>query len=428
MIVNLILDVKSFNSVLNKELQRKATLFATAFSVTVSDYIDQPYLLNQKITKTVSEESLVKEITAYRYDGDIFNAIATTNPEKELSILNKPASSLAWKEKHSVAYLDVFGSDKVWTVIMPIKNSAGEYRALLVAKMSTTDIDVLTKQTATQTLVILSVTIFIIMLLLINHYRFVGFAKLFYKLREVTKIRDRFIYHAAHDLQTPAVTIRNYSANLTQDPNLNESQKESINTIHIASSNMIGMTKNLIDLSQLEDGTIKLNKRLSNPASIAQLSITDTSNLAKDRGVLVSLEVSAVQGLCLTDADKLRLSLNAIFNTMITQMTHGKIIVTYKPSDSDDWIIVITSLDFQPVLKSLTESQTYIPRGVNQGIDYGAQMGIGYWVAEETIRLMGGRIITDYEPGQGTNIYIIFKSHHVVKYPDDPEALPPSTK
>jgi K+-sensing histidine kinase KdpD len=427
-ISNLVLHVRSFNTVLNKELQRKAVLFSEGFSANVVDYIDQPNTLNIKINSVMEAESLVKEITVYKFNNDTFSAVATTNPEKELSILSNPASNLAWKEKRSVAFLDSFGGDKVWTVIIPLKDEVGNFRSLLLTKMSTADIDLLAKNTAQQTLIILAITIFFIMLLLINHFRFVGIAKLFYRLKNINDIKNRFLYHVAHDLQNPAVTIRNYSASLQQDVSLSKTQKDSINTIHIASSSIIGMVNNLVNLSQLETGAAKLNRTLSNPMVVCQQSIIDTSNICKEKGITIKTEVSALQGLCLFDLDKLRMAINSILNTLISQMSHGNIIISYKPADDKNWVISLFSPNFQPVSTQLTDSQTYAPRENSHDVDFASQMGIGYWVAEETIRLMEGKLITNYEPGQGTNIYIVFEAGHVAKYPDDSEALPPSTK
>lgn len=425
-IANLVWHVRSFNEVLNKELQRKATLFADGFSVNIVDYLDQPSVLNQKINKVITDEALVKEITIYKLENDVFNATATTNPEKELSILSNPASSLAWKEKRSVAFLDFFNNSRAWTVIIPLKDSSDSYRALLLVKMSTSDIDTLASNAATQTLIILVATIFFIMLLLINHYRFVGIAKLFYKLRHVNDIKNRFLYHVAHDLQSPAIAIRKYSASLQQDVSTSTSQKDSINTIHMASTNIIGMVKSLVDLSQIESGSEKLNFALSNPMVVCQQSITDVSKYAQDKGLIISSDVSALQGLCLFDKDKLRMAFNSILMALITQMNQGKIIVSYKPIEGNNWAISIYTPNFQPIASSPSSADIYTPRSNSENIDYASQMGINYWVAEETIRLMEGKLITDYEPGQGTNIYIVFESRHTAKYPDDSEALPPS--
>lgn len=77
------------------------------------------------------------------------------------------------------------------------------------------------------------------------------------------KIKNQFLSHVSHELRTPLNSIIGFSE-LLQNPRLgklNVKQTEFVKDIQTASIHLLGMINEILDISKLESGTMKLNLR-----------------------------------------------------------------------------------------------------------------------------------------------------------------------
>lgn len=81
------------------------------------------------------------------------------------------------------------------------------------------------------------------------------------KLVELNQQKNRFLGIAAHDLRNPLISIRGLSEILLNEAigPLNEEQKEYLAVIHSASSGMLTLVNNLLDVSVIESGKLELD-------------------------------------------------------------------------------------------------------------------------------------------------------------------------
>ena len=83
------------------------------------------------------------------------------------------------------------------------------------------------------------------------------------KILESEKIKTKFISHISHELRTPLNSILGFSDLLGNEyiGKLNEKQKEYINDIKISGLHLLGMINEILDMSKIEAGAIKLTLR-----------------------------------------------------------------------------------------------------------------------------------------------------------------------
>lgn len=83
------------------------------------------------------------------------------------------------------------------------------------------------------------------------------------KILESEKIKTKFISHISHELRTPLNSILGFSDLLSNEyiGKLNEKQKEYINDIKISGLHLLGMINEILDMSKIEAGAIKLTLR-----------------------------------------------------------------------------------------------------------------------------------------------------------------------
>ena len=88
--------------------------------------------------------------------------------------------------------------------------------------------------------------------------------KLIEKQRELSgtnEMKNKFIGIVAHDLRNPVISIRGFSELLLKDvANFTDEQKEFLDIIYSTSRNMLAMINDLLDISRIESGNLKLSR------------------------------------------------------------------------------------------------------------------------------------------------------------------------
>ncbi|OHD08496.1 MAG: hypothetical protein A2086_14770 [Spirochaetes bacterium GWD1_27_9] len=83
------------------------------------------------------------------------------------------------------------------------------------------------------------------------------------KLKELNTIKDEFVSMVSHDLRTPLTTMLGYTDMLLEGKligHLNNKQKEMLKEIYKAGHHQFKIIKDLLNLSMIESGKIKINK------------------------------------------------------------------------------------------------------------------------------------------------------------------------
>lgn len=83
------------------------------------------------------------------------------------------------------------------------------------------------------------------------------------KIKEAEQVKTKFISHVSHELRTPINSILGYSELLGEEftGTLTDKQKEFVNDIKISALHLLGMVNEILDMSKIEAGAVKLNLR-----------------------------------------------------------------------------------------------------------------------------------------------------------------------
>lgn len=130
-----------------------------------------------------------------------------------------------------------------------------------------------------------------------------------YVLRNITQFKEldeaktNFIATVSHELKTPLSSIK-MSLKLLKDDrvgNVNPEQKELLDHIQEDSERLLKITSELLDLSQVETGNLKLNFALTKPLEIVGYAIEAVRFQAEQKNI--SLEVNCDKNLPEVNAD-----------------------------------------------------------------------------------------------------------------------------
>lgn len=139
------------------------------------------------------------------------------------------------------------------------------------------------------------------------------------ELRQASAAKNRILGTAAHDLRNPLASIRGL-AEFLRDGSvgpLASEQLELVNHIHDASQSMLGLVNELLDVSVIEAGELKLHREVVSLRALVESS-TFLNNLhAAQKGTRIVLDAQAPEARMSADAQRLRQVLDNLLSNAI---------------------------------------------------------------------------------------------------------------
>lgn len=151
------------------------------------------------------------------------------------------------------------------------------------------------------------------------------------QLRKLERVRSEFLGNVSHELRTPIFSLQGYLETLmngaVDDPKVNRAFLQKAYDHATRLNTLLG---DLITISQIESGEMKLSFRYFNLKEFLQSIVSDFTPIAGHNGVHLSLEVQTADELNVF-GDKERLSValgNLIENAIKYNTKGGKVAVT----------------------------------------------------------------------------------------------------
>jgi len=158
--------------------------------------------------------------------------------------------------------------------------------------------------------------------------------------RRLEEMRSRFISDASHEIRTPLTAIGGFAAAIADGTADSEQERiRSASVIVREVGRLSRLTNDLLDLSRIESGAVKLNLQPVDMAELIREALGSFETQIRERGMLVELDLPrdlpAVRG----DADRLyQVMVNLVSNAIRFNRPQGKIGVAARTSDG--WLQV----------------------------------------------------------------------------------------
>ncbi|MBW2995271.1 GAF domain-containing protein, partial [Candidatus Woesearchaeota archaeon] len=151
------------------------------------------------------------------------------------------------------------------------------------------------------------------------------------ELVKINKQKDEFLSYISHELRTPLTSLLGYSKLMLSKKLDNRTSKESLNIIFSESERLKNMINNLLDLSKIEAGKVKLEKTNTDLISLAKQVKELMQKQAEENGLKLQVEAKNISKInC--DRDKVKqVLLNLVSNGIkFTKKGSVKIILKNK--------------------------------------------------------------------------------------------------
>jgi PAS domain S-box-containing protein len=235
-----------------------------------------------------------------------------------------------------------------------------------------------------------------------------------WSMRDVTQqklaeeMRDQFVDTATHELRTPLANIKAYAETLALADVIDvEQQKQFLNTINSEATRLARFVDDLLSVSSMELGSLSLNKQ------VTELGRMLNEVLAKIRPQVeekkLTLDVAFPEKLPEPELDKDKISavlVNLLGNAVKYTPPGGRVVFRVHVTDQqieasvEDTGVGIAPDELPKVFEKFFRSPD--PRVQEQ-----TGTGLGLALAQEVVRLHGGRITVESEINKGSTFTML---------------------
>ncbi|HEV8692301.1 MAG TPA: ATP-binding protein, partial [Ideonella sp.] len=224
--------------------------------------------------------------------------------------------------------------------------------------------------------------------------------------------KSEFLARMSHELRTPLNAVLGYTQILKMDGNITGRQRAGLDHIHSSGEHLLNLIVDILDLSRIEAGKIEL---LAAPVPLQALlhGVSDIVRLkAEEKGL--AFNVLAAPGLpAAVEADEKRLRqvlINLLGNAAkftdhghVTLAVHaegeappGRVRLHFEVADSG---VGIEPEALQRLFQPFEQAGSAHRRA--------AGTGLGLAISRQLVRLMGGDILVDSQPGEGSRFWFV---------------------
>jgi signal transduction histidine kinase/ligand-binding sensor domain-containing protein/DNA-binding response OmpR family regulator len=253
------------------------------------------------------------------------------------------------------------------------------------------------------------------------------------KMHEVDEIKSRFFTNISHEFRTPLTLILGPVKQIIEKIK-DEKIKEELNVVHKNAKNLLGLVNQLLDISKIESGKMKLRACQINVIPFLKALVLSFTSYAERKRITLKFNASLEEIFAFIDKEKIeKIITNVLSNAFKFTPEGGQIEVTVKPTPrpsrgGDNVLLKVPSLggdlgvgkNIQPgfVEISISDSGIGIPREkISKIFDRFYQVdgshkreqegtGIGLALTKELIDLHKGMIEVESVEGKGTTFTI----------------------
>ena len=229
-------------------------------------------------------------------------------------------------------------------------------------------------------------------------------------LKEVERMKARFMAGVTHELKTPLAVIKLHSKNLlTYHARLSETKRvELLHSIQAQVDLLEKFIENILDVSRFDAGALKIERQPVNLTALISRVVAGFGSLAAAKQITLRWQESATEMAILADPNQMeRVVRNLIDNALKYTPAGGSVDVKNEPGLKDDRPVVkIIVSDTGPgialehQLRIFDRFYRIDPSHTIPGT------GLGLAIVKEMVNAHGGEIHLESMPGRGSTFIV----------------------
>lgn len=222
--------------------------------------------------------------------------------------------------------------------------------------------------------------------------------------------KSQFLANMSHELRTPLNAILGFTQVMARDDILSLEHQNYIQIINRSGEHLLGLINNILDLSKIEAGQMKLHPESFDLQRLVQ-NLTDLlSSKAEAKGIMFRCYVDEdVPVLLYGDVSKLRQVLINLLGNAIKFTNRGSVILRVR-NETPEQTPAVLQFTITDTGQGIAESELSLLfqafEQTGAGIKSQGGTGLGLAISQKFARLMGGEIYAKSTLGQGSTFYL----------------------
>lgn len=228
-------------------------------------------------------------------------------------------------------------------------------------------------------------------------------------LKENKKLKDEFVFIAAHELRTPVTAIKGYLSMVidgSMGP-VSEKVKQALSTVFYSNERLVQLVQDLLEVARGESGKMVLSIKDIDISEGVDLVRKELAPLAAKKGIAINYAEEKI--MVKADDYKLKEVLTNIIGNAIKYTLSDGAIEIFHERKGDLLVTHIKDhgMGMKPEDVSKLFSKFY--RIKNEQTEKIEGTGLGLFIVKEIIERMGGTIEVDSEYGRGSDFKFSLK-------------------
>jgi signal transduction histidine kinase/CheY-like chemotaxis protein len=221
------------------------------------------------------------------------------------------------------------------------------------------------------------------------------------------RAKSMFLANMSHELRTPLNAILGFSGMMRRDPQLGESQVESLDIINRSGEHLLDLINDVLEMAKIEAGRVKLEIASFDLGSMV-CDVADMMRLrAEEKGLQLLLDQSSefpryIRG----DEARLHQVLVNLVGNAVKFTRKGCVTVRLGVKQNARQHLLIDIEDTGPGIAAEDQQRMFKPF---EQLAEGAEQkgtGLGLAITRQFVELMGGSVTVTSTPGQGSRFRV----------------------
>lgn len=224
--------------------------------------------------------------------------------------------------------------------------------------------------------------------------------------KRLEQLKTDFTSMIAHELRTPASTIKGYLDVLQKDAkDFNPEHKEYLQRAYLSNERQIQTIESLFSAAQLEEGTLKIDPKPLDLIDALNKTMGEFSNEARAKGLELKLIYPHLTlPPVLADYTRLDEILRSLLGNAVKYTQKGSVTVSIK-TEKDK--VVVEIADTGPGIAPELQPRLFekFVRGEHALTELTQGTGLGLYISRKLVEIMGGKIWYETRVGKGSTFY-----------------------
>jgi signal transduction histidine kinase len=245
----------------------------------------------------------------------------------------------------------------------------------------------------------------VVLLLVLRHVRLIDYGYLYREAKRANDMKDLFTNMIAHELRAPLTAMRGYASLIHENESIKFEIREQGKRIEESAKRLVVIVNDLLDVARIQSGKMSVVKETVNVSKVVVAVAESLQPNVAEKGIALTHSGTNNDHLALSDEKRLFQALTNLVSNSIKYTESGGIEVAVENLKDR---VQITVKDTGMGIDAANQKKLFAPffRVNSEDVSNITGTGLGMWITQQLVELMGGSIDVESIRGVGTHVVV----------------------